>query len=633
MRVLSALVLSSIALAGTLLPDAPRAGRMLALLLPTHTARADSSTSVILAGGNGHSCAIKNGTLYCWGRNNKGQLGDGTTTGRSTPVTVTNMVGGVTAVATGSTHTCAIKGGVLYCWGENYYGQLGNGTTTNVSTPVTVTNMTSGVTSIAAMLFHSCAIRNGAMYCWGFNAYGQLGASSSQTCGSIACSTTPLTTTNMSTGVTAIAAGADHTCAIRNGALYCWGDGFFGQLGGTGGTSNPVTNMTSSVTAVAAGGSHTCAIRSSALLCWGRNNKGLGDNTTTDRSTPVTVTQMVSNVTALATGASHSCAIRGQVLYCWGDNQYGQVGIGTTFPNYTAPAQVINPGGEALVVAAGYDHTLGLWSTTCLSAWGLNSTGQLGNNNTTSQVAPVQVSGGCGWGPLGTFNKATPVNGAVSQPFSLMLGWGAPGGTVNHYRYCYATTPGCTPATQVPSTTLSATISGLSPATTYRWQVRACAESDCNIFSDANDGASWTFSTQGGISFINTAGPAGTRKEAMPTATRMGELITYTIVVSNAGSALVSAQITDTLATSATLVSATPGYTQIGQALVWQNVVVPAGGTATLTITVRAAGGPLAGGYNLNNAVLIGAQDGQIVRNAPQVAVTPNRAFLPLALR
>ncbi len=119
----------------------------------------------------------------------------------------------------------------------------------------------------------------------------------------------------------------------------------------------------------------------------------------------------------------------------------------------------------------------------------------------------------------------------------------------------------------------------------------------------------------------------------MPTAIRMGELITYTIVVSNAGSALVSAQITDTLATSATLVSATPGYTQIGQVLVWQNVVVPAGGTATLTITVRAAGGPLAGGYNLNNTVLIGAQDGQIVRNAPQVSVTPHRAFLPLALR
>jgi len=113
----------------------------------------------------------------------------------------------------------------------------------------------------------------------------------------------------------------------------------------------------------------------------------------------------------------------------------------------------------------------------------------------------------------------------------------------------------------------------------------------------------------------------------------MGELVTYTIVISNAGSAAVTARVTDTLAVSVTLVGATPGYSQAGQTLAWSNVVVPAGGTTVLTITVRAASGPLPGGYVLPNSVTIGTADGEIMRSAPAVQVEPWRAFLPIAVR
>jgi uncharacterized repeat protein (TIGR01451 family) len=113
----------------------------------------------------------------------------------------------------------------------------------------------------------------------------------------------------------------------------------------------------------------------------------------------------------------------------------------------------------------------------------------------------------------------------------------------------------------------------------------------------------------------------------------VGELVTYTVVLSNSGSTAVTVQMTDTLAVSATLVSATPGYSQAGQTLVWSNVVVPAGGTTTLTVTVRAASGPLPGGYTLDNSVQIGTADGQIVRNAPSVAVMPWQAFVPVVRR
>jgi uncharacterized repeat protein (TIGR01451 family) len=225
----------------------------------------------------------------------------------------------------------------------------------------------------------------------------------------------------------------------------------------------------------------------------------------------------------------------------------------------------------------------------------------------------------------GDFGKTSPISGTtVANPVGLA--WGAASGAVG-YRVCVGTAWGlCDAVNQVAATAAPLTVT--LPAGSYWWQATAVdAEGDT---TQADGGEWWPFTVQSAIGNVDTSGPTGTRKEAAPTVVRMGELVTYTIVVSNAGSADVAVTITDTLAVSATLVSATPGYAQSGQTLVWSGVNVPAGGTAAITVTVRAGSGLLPGGYALGNSVTIGAVDGEIVRDAPSVTVEPWRVFVPI---
>jgi uncharacterized repeat protein (TIGR01451 family) len=228
----------------------------------------------------------------------------------------------------------------------------------------------------------------------------------------------------------------------------------------------------------------------------------------------------------------------------------------------------------------------------------------------------------------GDFGKTSPISGTtVANPVGLA--WGAASGAVG-YRVCVGTAWGlCDAVNQVAATAAPLTVT--LPAGSYWWQATAVdADGDT---TQADGGEWWPFSVESAIGKLDTSGPTGTRKEVTPTVARMDELVSYTIVISNAGSAAVTARVTDTLAVSATLVGATPGYSQAGQTLVWSGVNVPAGGTAVLTITARVASGPLPGGYTLNNSVVIGAVDGQIVRSAPVVTVEPRRAFVPIVRR
>ena len=322
--------------------------------LGVDTATASSSTPVQVSGlsdvtaiaaGGFHTCVVQGGAAKCWGSNSQGQLGIATTTAESsTPVQVTDLDSGVTAIAAGRLHTCAILStGAVKCWGSNSQGQLGNSGNANSFTPVQVTDLGSGVTAIAAEGDRSCAILStGAARCWGNNSNGELGDGGEES------RNEPVDVIGLGSEVMDIAAGAEHTCAIHSGAAKCWGSGSSGKLG-IGSTSGAtpadgaVMNLDSGVTAIAAGSQHTCAIHNGAAKCWGDNTAGsLGDGSDdSQRTVPVDVMDLSSGVTAVTAGGGHTCAVHNGAVKCWGNNQFGKLGDNTETVYETGSATTI----------------------------------------------------------------------------------------------------------------------------------------------------------------------------------------------------------------------------------------------------------------------------------------------------
>jgi alpha-tubulin suppressor-like RCC1 family protein len=377
---------------------------------PVDVGGLSSGVSAIAAGGS-HTCALtSSGGVKCWGQNDDGQLGNGTTPERSTqtitPVDVSRLSSGVSAIAAGDYHTCALtSGGGIKCWGWNYHGQLGNGATDCSLTPVDVNGLSSGVSAIAVGGEHTCALltSGGAVKCWGWNYHGQLGDRTNKN------SPTPIKVIGLSSGVSTAATGAGHTCALTSsGGVKCWGANGSGQLGDGSNTDRfepvDVSGLTSGVSAIAAGGGHTCALTSSGgVKCWGANSTGqLGDGTQKDSPIPVDVSGLNSGVSAIATGGNHTCALTAGGVKCWGLDDDGELGNATVgycalfnweFLCSLTPVDVSGLSSGVSAIATGGSHTCALTAGGAVKCWGGNGMGQLGDGSTATRVTPVDVSG------------------------------------------------------------------------------------------------------------------------------------------------------------------------------------------------------------------------------------------------
>ena len=288
-----------------------------------------------LAMGRAHGCELTTaGAVRCWGDNAFGQLGDGSVKGSSFLTDVIGLSSGVASLFAGPVgdHTCALmKSGGLKCWGRNDVGQLGTGSRLAVFAPTDVNGLGSSVASVAAGASHTCvALQNGAVKCWGANGGGQLGDGA--TLDHVYVTEVP----GLGAGVISLVAGAAHTCALlADHTVKCWGSNRHGEIG-IGSISSAVTAPTAvsglaNVTALSAGASHTCALANGALACWGRNSEGqLGDGSLSDKLVPVAASGMSTGVVSVSAGAFHTCAIiSGGGTTCWGLNGSGRLGDGT----------------------------------------------------------------------------------------------------------------------------------------------------------------------------------------------------------------------------------------------------------------------------------------------------------------
>jgi len=340
-----------------------------------------------------HTIAIKRDdtlyTLWAWGYNASGRLGDGTTTNRTTPT----QIGTATtwsSVSAGVYHTVAIKtDGTLWAWGYNeLYGQLGDGTTTNKDVPTQIGAETTW-SSVFSGEHHTAAIKtNGTLWAWGRNNSGQLGD------GTIISKTTP-TQIGAETTWSSVSGGGWHTVARKSdGTLWAWGYNDDGQLGdGTIISKTTPTQIGAETTwsSVSGGGWHTVARKSDGTLwAWGYNDDGqLGDGTIISKTTP---TQIGAETTwsSVSGGGWHTVARKSDgTLWAWGYNDDGQLGDGTIISK-TTPTQI---GAETTwsSVSGGGWHTVARKSDGTLWAWGDNYYGQLGDGTTTDRTTPTKI--------------------------------------------------------------------------------------------------------------------------------------------------------------------------------------------------------------------------------------------------
>ena len=360
--------------------------------------------------GLNHTCAIaEDHTLWCWGKNNSGQLGIGSNENKNMPTQVGSDIDWVN-IAAGHAHTCGIKSnGELLCWGTNGFGQLGNGTTSssNEPTPVFINSpfIPNKWLNVALGMDHTCAKGNDhKIRCWGLGSSGQLGN------GRIENSQFPkLVHTSILSGH--LYAGGSHNCYTDKDKfdLWCWGENGYGQLGDGSETDRPepveiepveeawfdIDRDVNGFEGMGLGIAHTCGIdKYRRLWCWGYNQAGqLGDGTTENVSRPKYIRHESTPPLAwhaISAFMWHTCGKRqNSTVWCWGYNKYGQLGDGTT-ENKHVPVQIGDKKDWIGPYAGGF-HTCAVDRDYILYCWGANDFGQLGDGTNVGKLSPVLV--------------------------------------------------------------------------------------------------------------------------------------------------------------------------------------------------------------------------------------------------
>ncbi len=451
-----------------------------------------------LAGGADHSVIVKSdGTVWTWGGNSQGQLGDGTTNDSLVPVQTSSLTG-IIAVSAGDKFSVALDGsGTVFTWGDNVAGQLADGSTTDRTTPYQVPGL-SGIVGISAGPDFVLALENdGTVWSWGQNNWGQL-ADNSNTMRTSPVQVLDATGAGPLSGVIAIAAGGFHGLAVANdGTLWSWGRNGNGQLGNgtTSGAAQNLPTQDSGLTglaAVAAGTSFSIALKADGTVwSWGLNDNGqLGNNSTTQQTSPVQVvgtggTGTLGGVVMIAAGGMHSLAAKSDSsAWTWGRNANGQIGINTTATPQLTPQQVKDTAGtgtlsSVVAIAAGGAHSLAVKSASpgTAWAWGLNTSGQLGDNSVVQRNTPKQANG-TGYTWMAAAPTFSPVAGTYAATQNVSISSSTPSATIRYTEGVAPLDPMSTDAVLGGGSTVAVTLptilkgrawaSGLAPSDTSR---------------------------------------------------------------------------------------------------------------------------------------------------------------------
>ena len=538
----------------------------------TTTGVLSGKTITAISAGSGHSLALaSDGTVYAWGNNTSGRLGINSTNATGTPKSVvttgTPMSGKtIVGISAGAAHSLALASdGTVYAWGNNGSGRLGNGDGTNADALVPAAIETAGtpmsgktIVAISAGETHSLALASdGTIYSWGARMYGRLGDGSTSASTALPVAVTTTGTPMEGKTITAISAGYSHSLALASdGTVYSWGYNSSGQLGNnsTATSTVPVAVTTTgtpmsgkTITAIAAGSYHSLALASDGTVyTWGYNNYGqLGNNSTTTSYVPVAITTTGvlagKTIIAIAGGSSHSLALASDgTVYTWGYNNYGQLGNNSTTTS-TVPVAVTTTGTSALAPSVP-TATFGGTSATNVT---------LVNSTTITATTPAHTAGtvdvGIALGGTDSAYSATLTNGYTyatipGAPTSLtatpaeggvILGWTAPasngGSVITDYIIQYSADGGTAWSTYADGTSTNTTVTVPTPTlnttTTYTFRVAAV---------NAIGQSDWSSTASARVLYITLTAPSSVSINVTATGgTRMSSASQNAIVSTN----------------------------------------------------------------------------------------------------